>query len=132
MDYNAPDMKKIRKELRTHGTPAEATLWQALKGRQMDGFKWRRQYSVGKYILDFYCAEARLGIELDGAPHFTPEGQENDFERTSILDTEHDIEILHFENKLIWNCSDLVLDYIREHLHTRINKLSSKTKENND
>ena len=81
MDYNAPKMKLLRKNLRNNGTSAEATLWNALKCRQIDGFKWRRQYSVGSYILDFYCVEARLGIELDGSPHFTPDGMEKDFLR---------------------------------------------------
>jgi very-short-patch-repair endonuclease len=122
MDYNAPKMKLLRKNLRNNGTSAEATLWNALKSRQIDGFKWRRQYSVGSYILDFYCVEARLGIELDGSPHFTPDGMEKDFLRKTFLDEEHDIEILHIENNLIWNCSDLVISHIRECLQQRVRK----------
>ena len=122
MDYNAPKMNLLRKNLRNNGTSAEATLWNALKSRQIDGFKWRRQYSVGSYILDFYCVEARLGIELDGSPHFTPDGMEKDFLRKTFLDEEHDIEILHIENNLIWNCSDLVISHIRECLQQRVRK----------
>ena len=123
MDYNAPKMKILRKNLQNNGTPAEATLWKALKCRQIDGFRWRRQYSVGAYILDFYCVEARLGIELDGNSHFTPEGVEKDFLRKTILDEEHDIEIIHIENNLIWDCSDVVLSFIRESLHQRVHEL---------
>ena len=123
MDYNAPNMKLLRKTLRNNGTSAEATLWKALKCRQMDGFKWRRQYSVGQYILDFYCVEARLGIELDGNPHFTPEGIEKDFVRKTYLDDKHNIEVLHIENKLIWDCSEIVLSLIRDCLHQRMSKL---------
>ncbi|WP_255518216.1 endonuclease domain-containing protein [Fulvivirga sp. M361] len=65
--YNKPELKKFRKELRNNGTSAEATLWTMLKNKQLEGRKFRRQYSVGYYILDFYCTSERLAIELDGA-----------------------------------------------------------------
>jgi very-short-patch-repair endonuclease len=60
------------KRARTHRrslTGAEVGLWVRLKGRKLDGYHFRRQHPVGPYILDFYCAEARLAIELDGYSH---------------------------------------------------------------
>ena len=62
--HNLKEQKTIRRTLQTHGTPAEAMLWKMLKGRQMDGAKFRRQFSIGPYILDFYCPECRICIEL--------------------------------------------------------------------
>ena len=76
--HNTKKQRDIRRELRQHGTPAEATLWKFLKGRQINNLRWRRQFSIETYILDFYCPAARLCIELDGASHFTPDGGYND------------------------------------------------------
>ena len=67
--YNIPQLKKLRRELRNEPTPAESALWQHLKAGKLLGTRWRRQYSVGNYILDFYCPKARLAIELDGEYH---------------------------------------------------------------
>ena len=98
------------------------------EGAVVDTLKLLEAHSIqycgaGANILDFYCVEARLGIELDGNSHFTPEGVEKDFLRKTILDEEHDIEIIHIENNLIWDCSDVVLSFIRESLHQRVHKL---------
>ena len=59
--------KTKRKKLRNNLTPAEAALWNLLKNSQLEGRKFRRQHSVGFYILDFYCPSERMAIELDGA-----------------------------------------------------------------
>ena len=64
--FNRKEKEVQRKELRSNGTKYEATLWLILKNRQIDGVRFRRQFSVGEYILDFYCPELKLGIELDG------------------------------------------------------------------
>ena len=60
--HNQPSQSELRRELRTHGTSAEATLWLMLKARQVDGVKFRRQFSVGPYVLDFYSPELRLCV----------------------------------------------------------------------
>ena len=65
--FNTKDQTLLRRELRNEGTAAEAVLWLLLKGKQLDGMRWRRQFGVGPYILDFYCPQLRLCIELDGA-----------------------------------------------------------------
>ena len=76
--YNHKEQTPLRKELRNKGTSAEATLWLSLKGRQIEGMRWRRQFGVGPFILDFYCPQLHLCIELDGAQHYTIQGAEND------------------------------------------------------
>ncbi len=71
---NKKVLKEVRETLRNSPTPAESDLWQQLKGKKLMGKKFRRQHSFGDFILDFYFPEARLAIELDGAPHYTEEG----------------------------------------------------------
>jgi len=63
---NLPALKYFRRKLRSKMTPAEAKLWTYLKGKQLEGKKFRRQHSVSRYILDFYCPSSKLAIELDG------------------------------------------------------------------
>ena len=111
--HNQLQQKELRRELRTHGTIAEATLWQMLKSRQIEGFKFRRQFGIGPYILDFYCPELRLCIELDGQPHFTPEGYEYDLHRTEYLNRFHGIQVMRFENKDVFCYPENVLSEIR-------------------
>jgi very-short-patch-repair endonuclease len=67
--YNRKCQTAFRQHLRTHGTRAEIVLWLNLKGRQLLGYKFRRQYGVGGYVVDFYCPELRLAIEVDGVTH---------------------------------------------------------------
>jgi very-short-patch-repair endonuclease len=57
------------RSLRSEQTRAEAKLWRVLSNRQLGGWKWKRQVPRGRYIVDFYCAEARLVVELDGGQH---------------------------------------------------------------
>ena len=111
---NLKEQTILRKELRNEGTAAEATLWLSLKGRQVEGMRWRRQFGVGPYILDFYCPQLHLCIELDGAPHYTIQGSENDLQREEWLLQEHGIRTIRFENKDIFINHEGVIEYIRE------------------
>ena len=111
--HNKPELKKFRKSLRKNLTPAEALLWKALKGKQLEGRKFRRQHSIGNYIVDFYCPAEKLAIELDGQPHFTLEGEEKDRRKTKFLNSVG-IRVLHFENKLVWELPNMVLERIVE------------------
>lgn len=83
-------------------TAAECVLWQSLKGRQLFGKKFRRQISIGRYIVDFYCAEARLVIELDGEHHFSITMDEYEAERTLYLEREG-LKVIRFENKELYD-----------------------------
>ena len=66
---NLKDQKTLRQSLRNNSTAPEAILWRTLKGKQIDGLKFRRRFGLGPYVLDFYCPEIKLCIELDGEIH---------------------------------------------------------------
>jgi len=102
-----------RKSLRNNLTPAEAFLWKLLKNSQLDDRKFRRQHSVGNYILDFYCPSERLAIELDGEHHFTQEGIEYDRIRTGYINSIN-ITVIRFENRVVFKNTDWVLDKIKK------------------
>jgi very-short-patch-repair endonuclease len=109
---NLPYLKTFRKELRNNLTPAEAKLWKFLQGKQLDGRKFRRQHSVSNYILDFYCPEEKLAVELDGQGHFEASQAEYDAERDLFL--KHcGIKVLRFENKWVWENLEGLLDEIK-------------------
>jgi very-short-patch-repair endonuclease len=110
-----PDLKTFRRELRANLTPAEATLWTMLKGAQLEGHKFRRQHSVGPYILDFYSNFERLGIELDGQVHVSDEARQYDYERSLFLEF-YGIKVIRFENKWVFEEPMWVLDQIKSHL----------------
>ena len=109
---NLPYLKTFRKDLRNNLTPAEAKLWTMLKGKQMEGRKFRRQHSVANYILDFYCPEERIAIELDGQGHFEATQAEYDSERDLFLES-FGIKVLRFENKWVWDNLDGLLDEVK-------------------
>lgn len=110
---NVKHLKPYRKRLRNNLTPAEASMWKLLQSSKLDAKKFRRQHSVGNYILDFYCPSQKLAIELDGAGHFTEEGITRDEIRTQFLN-ECGITVIRFENKLVFDKTDWVLEEIRK------------------
>ncbi len=104
--------------LRQNQTDAEQKLWSMLRDRQLGGIKFRRQFSVGKYILDFYAPKFHLGIEADGGQHYDDRGSEYDKARTGEL-AKHKIKILRFTNLEILNnlrgVSEKILEIINIH-----------------
>ena len=106
-------MKQKARNLRKHSTDAEHLLWQRLRNRQIDGFKFRRQEILGRYIVDFLCAECRLIIEADGGQHMTNEAY--DAQRTRYLELSG-YRVLRFWNHDILNETDAVLEQIYMHL----------------
>lgn len=111
---NLPHLKTFRKELRNNLTPAEATLWKLLQGKQLEGRKFRRQHSIANYILDFYCPGEKIAIELDGQGHFEATQAEYDHERDLFLKN-FGIKVLRFENKLVWDNPEGVLEEVKKH-----------------
>ena len=111
--FNRSYLKQNRRKLRKNLTPAEATLWKSLKNRQMEGRRFRRQFSVGNYILDFYCPEVKLAVELDGHDHFTFFGSMKDDERTEYLNKKG-IRVIRFENIEVFEYLENVLEEIRK------------------
>lgn len=90
---NDPALKKYRRKLRKNQTDAEDRLWQRLRNRQLDGFKFFRQYSFDHFILDFYCPQCRLAIELDGSQHLAEKAYDD--VRTDYLN-QNGIEVIRF------------------------------------
>ena len=106
--HDLPQHTPVRRHLRRHGTPAEAALWRLLQRRQLHGRRFRRQHSVGPYVLDFYCPEERLAIELDGAVHSAPAQAAYDAERTRALEA-LGLRVIRFENGAVFAAPEGVL-----------------------
>lgn len=110
--HNFKHLEECRKELRNNLTPAEAFLWKCLQRKKLEGRKFRRQHSIQNYIVDFYCAEEKLIIELDGQVHFNIVQQTYDEERTTELKS-LGFKVIRFENKLVFEETTLVLEAIK-------------------
>ena len=111
-------LKDKRTNLRRNLTPAEAKLWSCLKNSQLHDRKFIRQHSIENYIADFYCAAERLIVELDGQGHFNAETFEYDTQRTRRLN-DLGFTVVRFENKLVFESLDWVLEEIAAHFGKR-------------
>ena len=109
--FNRSSEKERRRQLRREMPQAEAILWLRLKNRQLQGFRFRRQYSIGPYVLDFYCPELKLGIEIDGDSHFHAGAQEYDRKRQDFIDS-FGIQVLRFLNTDVYESIEGVLETI--------------------
>ncbi len=112
--HNKSSLENIRKALRTVMTPAEKLLWEELRDNKLDGLKFKRQHSIGNYIVDFYCYKTRLIIELDGSVHHEKEQRKKDELRDENL-REMNYTILRFRNEEIQKNLPLVLKKIKNH-----------------
>ena len=99
------------RRLRRDATDAELRLWKILRDRGL-GVKFRRQVPFGRYVLDFYCLELRLVIEVDGGQHFEPEGMAADAERTRVLE-KAGLRVLRFSNREVLLETQAVAEAIR-------------------
>ncbi len=107
--------------LRRQATPAEQALWEMLRGRRLDGAKFRRQQPLGPYFADFFCEAARLVVEVDGAHHFP--APEHDIARDALFRIAG-LTVLRFPNDEVLSRPDRVLERIRAHLRSRSSPLS--------
>ena len=110
--YTRKEKLPERKHLRNNSTAAESTLWKALRCRQIDGLKFRRQHSIGAYIMDFYCPEIKLCIELDGNVHDDYLQHHSDIIRTKFIN-EQGITIFRFSNECVYHNPDQIIEAIR-------------------
>ena len=117
--YNHKDLRERRRELRNNKTPAEKILWKHISKNQVCNLRFLRQYSIGPYILDFFCPKLRLGIELDGSVHKEKEARTYDKDREKYLES-LDITVIRF-----WN--DEVLKNMKE-VKTKIQNVIEKLK----
>jgi len=102
-------LKPLAREHRHQPTPAEDRLWQALRGQNLDGLKFRRQHTFERFIVDFFCAKARLVIEVDGSIYqYTVE---EDKVRQAFLESQN-LRVIRFSNEAVMTHLDVVLDRI--------------------
>src|SRR5262249_30548755 len=102
----------LAREMRRDDTKAEKIAWTLLKDRRLDGFKFRRQVPIENFIVDFYCHEAKLIIELDGDIHAKTEEYTHDQQRDARL-RELGYKIVRFSNEVLYDDSDFFEEHIR-------------------
>ncbi|HWO99324.1 MAG TPA: endonuclease domain-containing protein [Methylococcus sp.] len=113
--HNRKQLKALRRALRANMTSAEIYLWKQLQRSQLNGRKFRRQHSIGPYVVDFYCPAERLVIELDGAAHDSSQAWKKDTRRTEFLQAQG-LKVLRFENREVMENLEGVLLVIRQYL----------------
>jgi len=104
--------------MRLEPTRSEARLWTWLRRRRFSGHKFRRQHPLGRYVLDFYCAELKLALEIDGRHHETEWMGEYDDERTRFL-RRRGIEVIRIANELLARDPELVAECIEAAIQSR-------------
>lgn len=119
--YNKIELKNTRRKLRKEQTYAEKIAWMVLRNRSSFGYKFRRQFSVDRYVIDFYSPELKLAIELDGSVHNEPDQKLYDIERQKFLEG-LGITFLRFTNEEFVDNGDYTENKIKE----TIKKLSIK------
>ncbi len=113
-----PVLKQFVKELRSNMTPSEKRLWAVLRGKELAGYKFRRQHIIENFIVDFVCLKKRLVVEIDGAIHKLPENRMSDEQRTDRLG-QLGFKVIRFTNDEITNEFNDVLKLILFHLTTQ-------------
>jgi very-short-patch-repair endonuclease len=112
---NDPILMQRRQELRRNQTDAEQAFWRRVRNRQFLGMRFFRQYSIGPYILDFYCPAVKIAVELDGGQHNQRENKEYDEARSEYLKTQG-INVIRF-----WNHEALIdMQSVLNKLHMRV------------
>ncbi len=109
--FNKEELKTRRRSLRKNMPKAEVLLWCKLKNKQILGERFLRQYSVDQYVLDFYCPQLKLAIEIDGDSHFMLGAEEQDKARQEHIET-FGIKFLRFTNDDIYKNIDGVCQVV--------------------
>ena len=117
--FNRKSLKPLRSYLRNNSTSAESALWNHLKSKNLEGRKFRRQQSIGNYIVDFYCPSEKLIIELDRDPHGDPKQIQKDISRDKYLEA-LGFTVLRFENRFVFQEPEIVLNEIKKVFRKRI------------
>jgi very-short-patch-repair endonuclease len=111
--FNKTTEKLKRQQLRRNMTKAEAIIWQKLRCKQIETCKFRNQYSVDRFVLDFYSPEIKLAIEIDGESHFQEEAAQYDRERQIFIESTG-INFLRFTNNQVYENLNGVLEIIAQ------------------
>ncbi len=118
--FNQAPQKQKRRDLRNDMPEAEKKVWYLLQGKNMEGYKFRRQHGIGPYIVDFYCPRLQLVIEIDGDSHFEGDAPARDAVREDFIKAKG-IEVIRFTNiEVKWN-----IDAVAEDIYTAIKRLTS-------
>lgn len=112
--HNKKSLLDIRRKLRLEGTEAEEFLWQQLRNRKLNQLKFKRQHSIGNYVVDFYCSAYRLIIEVDGLVHEQAYQKERDSARDENL-REMNFQVLRFSNEQVLFNIQFVKEEIIKH-----------------
>jgi len=106
------ELLRNARRLRKNQTDAERVMWEALRNRKLNNWKFRRQHPISKgFILDFYCAETKVAVELDGTHHKSKGQKEYDKDRAEFL-KDYGIRIIRIPNEEVLNSIENVLQQI--------------------
>ena len=113
--FSRKELKARRRGLRKLLPDPERALWTRLRNRQLSGYKFRRQYSIENFVVDFYSPEAKLVIEIDGSNHTRKAIRAYDAWRQNLIILQG-VKVIRFSNEEVINNMDVVLETIKEHL----------------
>ena len=116
--FNIKGLKSFRSILRNRSTSSEVALWNILKSKNIEGRKFRRQYSIGNYIVDFCCPSEKLIIELDGDQHGEYHRIQKDENRDKYLESLGFI-VLRFENRFVFQDPEYLKNEIRKFINEK-------------
>ncbi|MDI6803222.1 MAG: endonuclease domain-containing protein, partial [Bacteroidota bacterium] len=115
--FNKKEMKERRQSLRNQATLTEVRLWDRLRKKQILGVRFRRQFSIGNYIVDFYSPQIKLAIEINGKSHDTETKREYDLNRDENI-KQLGINIIRFRNHEVLDEIDNVVRKIEDAIKT--------------
>ena len=111
--FNKSSEKEKRRRLRNNMPRAEASIWPKLRGKRLLGYKFRRQYSIGPYVVDFYCPTLKPAVEIDGDSHFENQRPHDEKRRNAFIES-FGIKFLRFTNLDVYKNIDGVLEAIAQ------------------
>ena len=113
MPFYNTKLKTLSRQLRKNMTVAERLLWSKIRAKQLKGYQFYRQRTIGNYIVDFYCPKAKLVIELDGGQHYSNKGLEKDKIRDDYI-REQKLNLLRLSDRDVFENLNGVVERIYE------------------
>lgn len=113
--FDKPSTLEKRRKLKKNQTESEIVMWDKLRAERFKGIKFRRQYGIGEYIIDFYSPKLMLAIEMDGKQHYEEEGLEYDKIRTEYLNS-IGIKVIRFKNEEVLNNIEKIMRKLGEEI----------------
>ena len=125
MHQYKPKLKNTARTLRKNMTDSELKLWSRIRRKQLHGLQFYRQRPIGNYIVDFYCPQAQLVLEVDGSQHMSKRGMAGDQYRDSYL-KKQGVTVLRFDNLQVLKQLDVVIDKIYWTIASRVSRRGYK------